>query len=476
MNSDKSQNKSIFERYRETVLSLRTSKLAANAGWVFGGQVASFGVQAVYFVLLARLLGSSEYGVLAGAAALVNIFSQYSGMGAGILFLRYVSPDHSKFREYWGNILLSAALVGTTVVVGLRITGGWFLGPQAIWILVILAIGDCLCSQLTTAAAQVFQAFERMRITAGLSFLTNLLRMILAAILVLTVHHASAWTWAITSLGVSITATLLAIYKVTSNFGLPTFSLKLFFRRIGEGFVYAISGSTTTVYNDVDKVMLGHYGMTVANGIYSMAYRIVNISTVPINSIHGAAFPRFFREGVKGIKSTEQFARMLLKRTAVLGALGAAGMFLCAPLLPRIAGHDFSASVSALRWLCLIPLFRCFHLSAGDAITGAGYQKFRLLSQSLAAAGNFGLNLYLIPRYSWHGAAWASLLTDGSLAALNWIILIVLSRRTVARPTEPEPNAEVEAAIMNSQTTHTDGEADGPTPPAPTIFASPTTR
>src|SRR5579871_4960630 len=152
MNSDESQNKRIFQRGRDAVRSLRESTLAANAGWVFGGQVASFGVQAIYFVLLARLLGSAEYGVLAGAAALVNIFSQYSGMGAGILFLRYVSPDHSKFREYWGNILLSVTIVAMVVVLGLRVTGKWFLGPEGAEILVILAIGDCLCAQLTVAA------------------------------------------------------------------------------------------------------------------------------------------------------------------------------------------------------------------------------------------------------------------------------------------------------------------------------------
>ena len=305
------------------------------------------------------------------------------------------------------------------------------------------------------AAAQVFQTFERMRITAGLNFLTNLFRMILAAMLVVVVHHASARTWAIASMCVSITATLLAIYKVTANFGMPTFSLRLFFRRIGEGFIYAISGSTTTVYNDVDKVMLGHYGMTVANGIYSMAYRVVNISTVPINSIHGAAFPSFFREGVKGVKSTEQFAKKILKRTVVLGALGALGMFVFAPILPRIAGHDFGASVSALRWLCLIPLFRCFNLSAGDAITGAGFQKFRLLSQSIAAIGNFGLNLYLIPRYSWHGAAWASLLTDGSLAVLNWTILGMLSRRAPALTAENESATIASSSSVLASTSST---------------------
>jgi O-antigen/teichoic acid export membrane protein len=150
---------------------------------------------------------------------------------------------------------------------------------------------------------------------------------------------------------------------------------------------------------------------------------------MPIMSIVGAAFPRFFREGVKGIAATVPMARSLLRRTVVLGIAVSAAMFVCAPLIPHLVGKSYAESVSALRWLCLIPLFRCFHLSAGDAIAGAGHQKFRLVSQSIAAFGNLLLNLYLIPRYSWHGAAWASLATDGALGVMNWLALILLSKR-----------------------------------------------
>jgi O-antigen/teichoic acid export membrane protein len=268
-----------------------------------------------------------------------------------------------------------------------------------------------------------------MRTTATLNFLTNLLRLVLAGGMAFAVHRASAWTWAVASLGVSLVACFVAIAKVTSSFGLPKFSIRLFVARLGEGFIFAVSGSTTTVYNDIDKVMLGHYGMVVANGIYSMAYRVINICTMPIGSVHAAAFPRFFRDGANGIKATAPFAQKVLKRTAILGVLGSAGMFLFAPVLPRIAGPDFAGSVAVLRWLCLIPLLRCFHLSAGDAISGAGFQRFRLASQFVAAAANFGLNLYLIPRYSWLGAAWASLLTDGSLGLMNWAVLLALVQR-----------------------------------------------
>ena len=169
--------------------------------------------------------------------------------------------------------------------------------------------------------------------------------------------------------------------------------------------------------------------MTVANGIYSMAYRVINIATMPITSIQSAAFPRFFREGANGIRAVQPLAVKLLKRTVVLGAVAAVGMFLLAPLIPLVIGKGFAPSVGALRWLCLIPVFRSLHLCAGDAVAGAGKQKVRLACQMVAAGSNFALNLYLIPRYSWMGAAIASLITDGGLAALAWGAFLWLRRR-----------------------------------------------
>ena len=307
------------------------------------------------------------------------------------------------------------------------------VGSASASVLVLLAIGECLCGQLTTCISQIFQAFEKMRVTATLSLLTNFLRLLLATGMLIVLHHATAWDWAIASVAVSIVAAVTAFVTVTIRFGWPKFVPALFVKRLGEGFVFAVSGSTTSAYNDVDKVMLGHYGMTVANGIYSIAYRVINICTMPIMSIYGAAFPRFFREGVNGARTTEPFARRLLTRTFVLGILGAVGMFVLAPVIPYVVGKGFSQSVAALRWLCLIPAFRSLHVGAGDAMSGAGYQKYRLASQAVAAGANFCMNLYLIPHYSWVGAAWASLLTDGGLAAMSWTVLLWLKRTETAR-------------------------------------------
>src|ERR1700679_1286888 len=79
---------------------LRKSTLARNAAWMFAGQGFSFVIQALYFVFLARLLNTTQYGVLAGAVALVAVVSQYSTMGSGLILLRYVSQDQERFSEY----------------------------------------------------------------------------------------------------------------------------------------------------------------------------------------------------------------------------------------------------------------------------------------------------------------------------------------------------------------------------------------
>ena len=97
---------------REQLLKLRGSTLARNSAWMFMGQGMSVVIQAGYFFVLARLLGSVEYGVLVGSFALVMMFSQYSNFGSGLIFMRYVSLDRKTFPLYWGNILFTTLTFG----------------------------------------------------------------------------------------------------------------------------------------------------------------------------------------------------------------------------------------------------------------------------------------------------------------------------------------------------------------------------
>ncbi|GGH12419.1 flippase [Silvibacterium dinghuense] len=407
---------------------LKKSTLARNAGWMFLGQGLGLISQALYFILLARLLGTAQYGVYAGTFALVSLVGQYSSLGSDTVFLRYVSADKTRFAPYWGNVLLFVCGLSLVVSFVLHLIGHYILNPESAAIVFPAAISICFCTQMGFAAGRVFQTFEKMRVTAMMNLLTNVMRLIAAAVMVVTMHRATAGQWVIASLIVSLIGAVVAVVAVSMNFGRPKFDFSLAKRHAGEGLQYSFSQSTSSAYNDLDKTMLSHYGMNVANGIYAMAYRVVEIATIPIFSLRDAAMPRFFQQGAKGIDHAAELGRTLLRKAFWLGLAGAAGMFLLAPLVPYVVGHDYAQSVSALRWLCLIPVFRSVHQMTGSALTGSGMQKYRTTSQCVAAAFNFCLNLWLIPRHGWLGAAWASLLTDGGLGIMNWVIVARLSR------------------------------------------------
>jgi O-antigen/teichoic acid export membrane protein len=401
----------------------RASPMARNAGWLFAGQGLGLLLQAAYFVILARLLGPVQYGIYAGAFAFTNLVAQYSALGTGTVFLRYVSSDRSSFAVYWGNILVVTSVVGGALVVALDLLGPRLLNPASAALVLLAAIGQCVCAQLIIESGRVFQTFEQMRPTAVLNLLTNLLRTVAAAAMLVAMHQSTAWQWALVSMLVSALAAVATVVTITIRFGRPRFEPKLFVKRGAEGFGFAVAMSTSSLYNDLDKTMLSHYGMNHANGIYSMAYRIVDVATIPIFSIRDAAMPRFFKLGRDGIASSADLSNRLLRRTLSLGALASVCMFLAAPLIPFVVGSGFIEGVAALRWLCLIPLFRSIHQMTGSALTGAGLQNYRTGTQLTAAALNFSLNLWMIPKWGWHGAAWSSLLTDGALAAMNWGLL-----------------------------------------------------
>ena len=407
--------------------------LRRNVGWMFIGQGIGYFLRLVYFILIARLLGVVQYGIVIGAYALVNMVAQYSRLGTGMVFLRYVSADHKAFSVYWGNLLLVTATTSGLLIALLHFIAPHLIDPASAGIIVLTAIGSCVCEQLTISATQAFQAFERMRVTALLNLLTSLARAVAAGAMLAALHHATARQWALTSMLVSVLVTIVALGTVTIQLGLPEVSLHLLRKRGPEGVEYAFASSTTMAYDDLDKAMLSHYGMNAAVGVYAMAYRIIEMATMPIASLQLAAEPRLFKLGASGLDQAADLGRRLLSK-AVLVSLGVSVvLFVCTPAIPLLVGHGFQEGVSALRWLCLIPAFRSVHYITGSILTCAGLQRYRTLTQMAAALLNFGINLWLIPRYGWLGAAWASLFTDLTLGLMNWSVLNLTLRKRASR-------------------------------------------
>jgi O-antigen/teichoic acid export membrane protein len=401
------------------------------------GQGFRLVIQAAYFVLVARALGPDAYGSFVTVVAMAALLGPFSGLGTPNLFIKNVRSGKRTASICWGNGLLLTVLSGTLLAaaaVGLSLLLHLKTAPLAVF---LVCIADMVLMKVTELAAFGFAASDRMKQTSIQNVVVSSLRLTGIAALMATTHPVTLDRWVLVYLLTTLLGLIYAVAKGSQLWGRPDTDLTALREDITEGVFFSVAGSATTVYNDIDKIMLSKLADLASTGVYAAAYRVIDVSMTPIRSLAAAAYPRFFRKGIDGIAATYPYALSLIGKAAVYGSLASAGLWLFAPLLPHILGSKYAAVVPAVRWLALIPFLRCLHSFLADALSGAGLQRTRMTIQVLAAVINIALNLVILPRYSWRGAAWTSLGCDGLLVVMFWFTdLHYLRREDRLRPAD----------------------------------------
>jgi O-antigen/teichoic acid export membrane protein len=418
---------------------LLKSTLARNTGWMLLGQALKLVIQALYFTVIARSLGASKYGAFVGVVGLVGILYPFGTLGSGYLLIKNVARDPLQFSKNWGRALsttfLSSSLLFVVVLLASR-----FLLPSTIPIrlAIFVAASDLFGMNITGICGQAFIAFDRMKWTAAINVLLSTSRLAAAVILAAMYPSPSALQWgAYYFFSTSIVA-LAALLLVLLKLGTPTFSLSRTSAENTEGFYFSVSQSAQSIYNDIDKAMLARLGTLEATGIYGAAYRLIDVSFAPVWSLLAAAYPNFFRVGIGGVSATLRYARPLILRAFAYATLVSIGLLAGAGIVPFILGGEYRLTVEALRWLAILPMLKVVHYFLSDALAGAGYQGLRTLIHVGVAVFNVLINLWIIPVYSWRGAAWSSIASDALLACGIGTAVLVLSRRSQPGTAETE--------------------------------------
>jgi O-antigen/teichoic acid export membrane protein len=160
-----------------------------------------------------------------------------------------------------------------------------------------------------------------------------------------------------------------------------------------------------------------------ATGVYTAAYRVVDMAFIPMRAVLAAAYPRFFASGAGGLAGALALTRHLAVPSAAYAVAASLALLLGAPLLPVLLGESYAGSVGVLRALAVLPLLKVAHHLAADTLTGAGHQGARSAWQVAVAVVNVAANLVLIPAYGVSGAVASSIACDGLLAVALWAVV-----------------------------------------------------
>jgi O-antigen/teichoic acid export membrane protein len=407
------------------------SVLARNTGSMLLGLGLKVVIQAFYFSVIARFLGAQNYGAFVGVVGLVGILSPFGTLGSGNLLVKNVARDGQQFRKNCGLALLTT-LSSSSILFGLVLLISKFLLPATIPIrlVILVAASDLFGTSVTTICGQAFLAFERLKWTASINVLLSTVRLAAAGILVALYHNPSALQWGSFYFGSTSIVAMAALGMVFVKLGIPVLNLSRTAAEFREGIYFSFSQSAQTIYNDIDKTMLARLGTLEATGIYGAAYRIIDVSFAPVSSLLAAAYPNIFRVGLGGISATLQYAKPLISRALGYAAFVSIAVLAGAGIVPYILGGEYRLTVEALRWLAILPILKVVHFFLSDALAATGHLGVRTFIHVGVAVFNVLINLWVIPAYSWRGAAWSSIASDALLACGMGIAVLVLSRRS----------------------------------------------
>ena len=380
---------------------------------------------------VARLAGRELLGDFTFVITFTTMFVFLVGMGLTASLMREVAKHRNQADKLIGNALAITMLNGLWVV-PLMVGVATLLGrPPVILVAVTLSgiatvlevLGDQLCA--------VFGGFERMELSAAVVVVREFVFLIVGAV-ILAAEMPFVWLFAIYIVsrlfGIGIGA---VVYQRAVGIIRLQFDRAYIRQMLRVSAPFAVQVAVGSIYFRIDVLMLSYFQGSAAVGLYEAATNIFYRFNVFAHMFNMALMPFLAREYLAMGQQIRRYIRAAAKYQTVLGMpLMVIGLTLADRLIPFLYGNEFEGAVLVFQLLSSITILRMLDYTLGISLTSTDRQGWRSAVTALAAVVNIGLNLVVLPRYSFQGAAVTTILTEIFFGGALYLVL----RQRVAHP------------------------------------------
>jgi O-antigen/teichoic acid export membrane protein len=374
----------------------------------------------------ARYLGVEGFGILSLALSLTGIFGVFTDLGLTTLTAREVSRDKSLANKYIANTFIIKILLALFTF-GLIALVVYFLDyPETTKNVVYLITFSVIFGAFTGIFNSIFQAFEKMEYMS-LNIILNAVLMLTG---VLTVIYYGLGILALSSVYFfsGLITLLITFITYSWKFFIPKIHLDLKFWKptIKEASYFGISSILVVIYFYIDSVMLSIMIGNTAVGIYNAAYRLVLVLVFIPSILVTAIFPlmsQHFESSKKLLKL--EYEKSVKYLFIVSTFIFIYGFIFADKIILIMYGEGYSTSIAALQALIfVVPIIFLTYLF-GNILGAVNKQRIVTIVACANVLLNVGLNLILIPKFSYIGASIATVATEG----LGFILMFMYISR-----------------------------------------------
>ena len=383
------------------------------------------------FILIARALGTSEFGIFSYILAFVGIFQLLADFGLTNILVREITRDLSRVTEIVSTVRPLAWIFSSAIFV-LIAAIGYPLSPtpQAYTATILLGLA-VLATFHSFSYGSVCRAFEEMGFNAIGNVTHKILLILLVALAIkfdtgiigaaAAMLIANIYQWVFFYLVVRVRY----VSKIRWHYDFAYWRYLLV-----EAAPIGIAMVFRRASQHVNTLILTALSSNNSVGLFTVAYKIVQMLDMIPFTLSIPLFPQFVR---LARESKEQLFRVLTHAIRIFMIIAAPiviwTVVMARVLIELLFGTEYIESTTTLQVLAVSLLFLFFTALYSYLFSALDRQRFYTTTSGLCLLANVIMGFILIPYYGHLGAAIATLIAEAVFCVCGLWLLYSLGYR-----------------------------------------------
>ena len=390
---------------------MSSAVIARNTTYLTSALIVQKVLSFFLFLFIARTLGSERTGEYVAAFSFTSIFGVFADLGLAPVLIREIARKREKSYFYLGNVI--AVKLGLSIIVYLALLASvyalffWGQGHPPI-ILIVIAGGVMVIDSFSLTASSVLRGWQNLWYES--------MAVIINKVIILILGVLALWLWpspitiALIILLGSVVSLIILFQAIKKSLGeWPPWGWD---RHVQSELwslakPFALANIFAAVYSYSDSVLLSIMQNNTAVGLYSLASKTMNAFQFIPMAFMAAVYPAMSAWHREFPDKLRQLLEQSLRYLLIISVPLSVGLYILADKFVGGLGNEFMSSAAAVRILVPSLVFVFLSFPMGSLLNAANRQNWQTSIIITTTVINVGLNLWLIPRYSFIGASWS---------------------------------------------------------------------
>lgn len=388
------------------------------------GKLSSTALNLAAFAMMTRALGKNGFGEYTTIITFLSFFAIAADLGLTLVTAQMISGHKEQENKILGN-LFGLRLSSALLFIGLAPVLIYFFNySQEIKLGVLLASASFIFTALNQIMIGLFQNRLKMGRSAWAEILSRF-------ILIIGVILSIRYDWGLQGMVISTSAASLASFLLHFYFARhfanirPRFEMFWWKKITALSWPIAITISFNLIYLRADTLILSLIKTSEEVGLYGAAYKIIDVlSSLPF-MFAGIILPllavAWQQQNHKNFHKILQKSFDYLAIAAIPLVIGT--QFLADEIIILVAGQDFEEAGTILRVLIWAVAAIFLGNMMSHAVIAIGEQKKVIKLYIFTGISSLIAYIFLIPRFSYFGAAAVTIYSETLIALLSGIFI-----------------------------------------------------